>query len=52
MGFISEALLGEVLNENTGVKKFDIKSSIIDSRLVKKVPKEMATMNKLMITLT
>lgn len=47
MGFISEGALGEILNESSGVKKFDIKSSIIDSKLVKKVPKEFATHNKL-----
>jgi type II secretory ATPase GspE/PulE/Tfp pilus assembly ATPase PilB-like protein len=47
MGFISEGALGEILNEATGVKKFDIKSTMIDSRLVKKVPKEFAIHNKL-----
>ena len=47
MGFISESILGEILNESTGIKKFDIKASIIDSRLVKKVPKEFAIHNKL-----
>jgi type IV pilus assembly protein PilB len=47
MGFVSEGALGEVLNESTGIKKFDIKASIIDSKLVKKVPKEFATHNKL-----
>ena len=47
MGFISEGALSEILSESTGVKKFDIKSSIIDSRLVRKVPKEFAIHNKL-----
>ena len=47
MGFISEGALGEILNESTGIKKFDIRSSIIDARLVKKVPKEFAVLNKL-----
>ncbi len=47
MGFVSESILGEILNESTGVKKFDIKASIIDSRLVKKVPKDFAMHNKL-----
>ena len=46
MGFVSEGALGEILSESTGVKKFDIKSSIIDSRLVKKIPKEFALRNK------
>lgn len=47
LGFVSEGALGEILNESTGVTKFDIKSSIIDARLVKKVPKEFAIHNKL-----
>lgn len=47
MGFISEGVLSEILNESTGIKKFNIKSSIIDSRLVRKVPKEFAIHNKL-----
>ena len=47
MGFVSEGAIGEILNESSGVKKLDLKSSIIDSRLVKKVPKEFATQNKL-----
>ena len=47
MGFISEGALSEILSESTGVKKFDIKSSIIDSRLVRKVPKEFSIHNKL-----
>jgi general secretion pathway protein E/type IV pilus assembly protein PilB len=46
MGFVSEGALGEILNESSGVKKFDIKSSIIDARLVKKVPKDFAVHNK------
>ncbi len=47
MGFVSEGALGEILNESTGIKKFDIKSAIIDARLVKKVPKEFALHNRL-----
>ncbi len=47
LGFISEGAMGEILNESSGVTKFDIKSSIIDARLVKKVPKEFAVHNKL-----
>jgi type II secretory ATPase GspE/PulE/Tfp pilus assembly ATPase PilB-like protein len=47
MGFISEAALGEIINQSTGVKKFDLKSTIMDVRLVKKIPKEFAVHNKL-----
>lgn len=47
MGFISNGALGEILNESTGVKSFDIKSTIIDARLVKKIPKDFSIRNKL-----
>ncbi len=47
LGFVSEGALGEILNESTGIKKFDIKTAIIDSKLVRKVPKEFAIHNKL-----
>ncbi len=47
MGFISEGALGEILNESSGIKKFDIRASIIDARLVKKVPKDFSIHNKL-----
>jgi type IV pilus assembly protein PilB len=47
MGVITEGALGEILNESSGIKKFDIKSSIIDPRLVKKVTKEFSSRNKL-----
>ena len=39
MGFISEGALGEILNESSGIKKFDLKASIVDSKLVKKIPR-------------
>lgn len=47
MGFISEGALGEILNESSGAKKFDLKSTIIDAKLVKRVPKDFATRNKM-----
>ena len=47
MGVVTEGALGEILNESNNIKKFDIKSSIIDPRLVKKVPKQFAIRNKL-----
>jgi len=46
MGFITEATLGELLSESSGVKKLDLKSAIIDQRLVKKIPKGFAIQNK------
>jgi len=48
MGFVSEGALGEILNESAGIKKFDLKASIVDSKLVKKVPKDFAVHNKLL----
>jgi type II secretory ATPase GspE/PulE/Tfp pilus assembly ATPase PilB-like protein len=47
MGFVSEGALGEILNESTGIKKFDLAGSIIDAKLVKKLPKDFAMRNKL-----
>lgn len=47
IGAITEGALGEILNESSGIKKFDIRSSIIDPRLVRKVPKDFASKNKL-----
>jgi len=47
MGFISEGALGEILNESSGAKKFDLKSTIIDAKLAKRVPKDFATRNKM-----
>ncbi len=47
MGVITEGALGEILNESSGLRKFDIRASIIDPRLVRKVPKEFASHNKL-----
>jgi general secretion pathway protein E/type IV pilus assembly protein PilB len=47
MGFVSNGALGEILNETSGIKDFDIKSTIIDSRLVKRIPKEFSMRNKL-----
>ncbi len=47
MGFISNGALGEILSESTGTKEFNIKSSIIDAKLVKRIPKDFCIRNKL-----
>lgn len=47
MGFITEKALGEVLNQATGVKKFDLKSCIIDPDLIKVIPKSICINNNL-----
>lgn len=46
MGLITDSMLGEVLSAQAGSQKFDLKSSIIDQRLVHKVPKGFAIQNK------
>lgn len=42
MGFITESTLGEVLTESSGVRVFDIKKTVLDPNLIKKVPKEIS----------
>jgi len=46
MGFITESTLGEVLTESSGVKIFDIKKTVLDPNLIRKVPKQVATRYK------
>jgi len=46
MGFITESALGEVLAESSGAEKFDPKSTMLDSAVVRKVPKEIAVRHK------
>ena len=46
MGFITESALGEVLAESSGTQKFDPKSAMLDSAVVRRVPKDIATRHK------
>jgi type IV pilus assembly protein PilB len=46
MGFITESALGEVLAESTGTQKFDPKTSMLDSSVVRMIPKETALRHK------
>ncbi len=46
MGFITESALGEVLAESSGTQKFDPKSAMLDSTVVRRVPKEIAVRHK------
>ena len=46
LGFITESALGEVLAESTGVMKFDPKTTVLDSALIKQLPKEIAVRHK------
>ena len=46
MGFITESVLGEVLAESSGSATFDPKSAMLDSALVRQLPKDIATRHK------
>lgn len=46
MGFITESALGELLAESSGAERFDPRSTMLDPNLIKLVPKEVATRNK------
>ena len=46
MGFITESALGEVLAESSGTQRFDAKASMLDSTVVRMVPKEIAQRHK------
>ncbi len=48
MGFITESALGEVLAESSGTQKFDPKSAVLDSTVVRRLPKEIAVRNKVL----
>ena len=43
---MTDSMLSEVLSSQSGGENFDLKSSIIDQRLVHKVPKGFAIQNK------
>ena len=42
MGFITQNTLAEVISVSSGVKRFDLKSMSLDSRLIKKIAKDVA----------
>ena len=46
MGFITESALGEVLAESSGAQKFNPKTTMLDSTVVRKIPKEIAIRHK------
>jgi type IV pilus assembly protein PilB len=47
MGFITESALAEVLAESSGTQKFDAKSIVLDSSVVRMIPKELALKHKI-----
>jgi len=46
MGFVTESALGEVLAESSGTQKFDPKSTMLDSTVIRRIPKEIAARHK------
>lgn len=46
MGFVTESALGEAISKTSGIEKFDLKSIVLDARLIKKIPKEVALKHK------
>ncbi|PIR34446.1 MAG: secretion system protein E [Alphaproteobacteria bacterium CG11_big_fil_rev_8_21_14_0_20_44_7] len=47
MGFITESALGEVLAETAGTDKFDPTTAVLDADLIRKIPKDIATRQKI-----
>lgn len=47
MGFITESVLSEVLAESSGTNIFEPKTAMLDSSLVRKLPKEIAVRHKI-----
>lgn len=47
MGFITESALGEVLAEYSGTQKFDPKVTMLDSGVVRRIPKDVALQHKI-----
>ncbi|MFZ8864965.1 MAG: GspE/PulE family protein [Rickettsiales bacterium] len=47
MGFVTESALGEAISKTSGIDKFDLKSIVLDVRLIKKIPKEIALRHKI-----
>lgn len=47
MGFVTESALGEAISKTSGIEKFDIKSIVLDPRLIRKVPKDIALRHKI-----
>jgi type IV pilus assembly protein PilB len=45
-GFITESALAEVLAEESGAERFDVKKAMIDPSVIKMVPKDVASRHK------
>ena len=47
MGFVTESALGEAISKTSGIEKFDLKAVVLDSRLIRKIPKDVALRHKI-----
>ena len=47
MGFVTESALGEVISKTSGIETFDLKKIVLDPKLIKKVPKDVALRYKI-----
>ncbi len=47
MGFVTESALAEILAETSGTQKFDAKSTVLDSTVVRMIPKDLAVRHKI-----
>ncbi len=48
MGFITESALGEAISSTSGIEKFDLKSVVLDAKLIKQIPKDIALRHKIL----
>ena len=48
MGFVTESAIGEVLAESAGTQKFDPKTTMLDSSVIRQIPKELAVRHKVL----
>ena len=46
MGLVTDSIISDIINENSKNKNIDLKSLIIDTRLIHKIPKNFAIQNK------
>ena len=49
MGFLTEGTLGEAISDTSGIKKFDLKSAVLDSSLIRRIPRNVATKYRIIV---
>jgi len=48
MGFLTESALTEVLAESAGTQRFDPKAAVLDTNVIRKIPKDVAARQKIL----